>query len=185
MADHVCPFWVGYILANPLRKLLQNPRKILRQHVREGMTVVDIGCAMGFFTLALPKLVGPQGRVIAVDVQPRMIETLRRRVAKAGLADRIETRVCGSDTLGMEDLAGLVDLVIAPYVVHEVPEVPSFMMQVYAMLRSGGRFLFIEPRGHITAEGFKQEETAAQEAGFEIIDHPRIRRSRAALAEKR
>lgn len=86
MAKHVCPIWVGYLLASPLRRLFQNPLKLLGSYTREGMTVVDIGCAMGFLTLALPELVGQRGRVIAVDVQEKMIETLRRRVVKAGLS---------------------------------------------------------------------------------------------------
>ena len=51
MAEDVCPVWVAYLLASPLRKLLQNPERILAPCVHEGMTVVDIGCAMGFFSL--------------------------------------------------------------------------------------------------------------------------------------
>ena len=185
MAKHLCPIWVGYLLASPLRRLFQDPQKILGPHIREGMTVVDIGCAMGFLTLVLPKLVGSRGRVISVDVQPEMIESLRRRVVKAGLSDRIELRICQSDSLGAEDLDGQVDFAVALNVVHEVPDARSFMAQVCAMLRCGGRFLFIEPRGHVSAEEFKQEEAAAQKAGFGIVDRPRIARSLAALGEKR
>jgi len=51
MAEHRCPVWVGYFLASGLRKLLQNPVKILSPYVKRNMTVLDIGCAMGFFSL--------------------------------------------------------------------------------------------------------------------------------------
>ena len=185
MAEHVCPYWVGHILACPLRRLLQNPQKILAPHVRQGMTVADLGCAMGFFTLPLLKMVGPEGRIIAVDVQAKMIEALRRRAARAGLSDRIDLRICQGDNLGMEDLAGQVDFAIAIYVVHEVPDVRSFFAQVHAMLRPGGKLLIAEPKDHISAAGFQQEEVAAEEAGFTILDHTGIRRSYAILAEKR
>ena len=56
------------------------------------MTVLEPGPGMGFFTLELARLVGPEGRVIAVEVQPQMIAGLRRRAERATLIDRIETR---------------------------------------------------------------------------------------------
>ena len=70
MAKHVCPFFMGYLLLNPLRKLLENPDRLLGPFVRPGMTVLEPGCAMGFFTLPLARMVGATGRVIAVDIQP-------------------------------------------------------------------------------------------------------------------
>ncbi|MBU1207873.1 MAG: hypothetical protein KKH04_13245 [Proteobacteria bacterium] len=53
MAEHVCPVWVGYLLASPLRKLFQNPKKILEPYVQKDMKVLDVGPGMGFFTLPL------------------------------------------------------------------------------------------------------------------------------------
>ena len=67
MARTICPSWLGYFLINPLRKLLENPDKILGQFVREGMTVLEPGCGMGFFTLPLARMVGPKGRVVVAD----------------------------------------------------------------------------------------------------------------------
>jgi 2-polyprenyl-3-methyl-5-hydroxy-6-metoxy-1,4-benzoquinol methylase len=58
MAQRVCPIWVGYLLASPVRKLYQNPKKILGAYVREGMKILDIGCAMGFFSLPLAEMTG-------------------------------------------------------------------------------------------------------------------------------
>jgi predicted O-methyltransferase YrrM len=63
------------------------------------MTVLEPGPGMGFFTLDLARLAGRQGRVIAVDIQPRMIAGLQRRAAKAGLADTIDARVTTRDSL--------------------------------------------------------------------------------------
>ena len=65
--EHVCPVWVGYLLASPVRKLIQNPKKLLSPYVEEGMTVLDAGCAMGFFSLPMARMVGPNGKVICGD----------------------------------------------------------------------------------------------------------------------
>jgi tRNA A58 N-methylase Trm61 len=65
---------------------------------------------MGFFTLELARLVGSSGRVIAVDVQPQMIAGLRRRARKAGLLDRIDTRVVPPTSMGLDDVKGAVGL---------------------------------------------------------------------------
>jgi hypothetical protein len=51
MAHGVCPWWIGYLLASPLRRLLTNPSLILDSLVHEGMTVFEPGPGMGFLTL--------------------------------------------------------------------------------------------------------------------------------------
>ena len=84
MAEHLCPAWAGYFLANRLRMLPQNPYKILAPYVKEGMTVLDFGSAMGFLSLPMAQIVGPGGKVVCVDVQPKMLRVLRRRAAEAG-----------------------------------------------------------------------------------------------------
>ena len=90
MSERVCPWWLGYLLASPLRRLLQNPREVVDPYVREGMTVLEPGPGMGFFTLELAGQVGASGRVIAVDVQPKMIEGLKRRVKKASMRESLK-----------------------------------------------------------------------------------------------
>jgi predicted methyltransferase len=62
MAKRVCPWWIGYLLLSPLRRLGQDPAKILAPYVREGMTVFEPGAGMGYFTLELARRVGPSGR---------------------------------------------------------------------------------------------------------------------------
>src|SRR5512133_3839237 len=126
MTPHVCPWWLGYLLVSPLRRLVHDPAALLAPLVREGMTVLEPGPGMGFFTLEAARRVGPRGRVVAVDLQPRMLAALRRRAERAGLADRIEAREARPDALGVEDLAGTVDLVLALLVVHELPDEGRF-----------------------------------------------------------
>ncbi len=184
MAHRVCPWWFGYLLAIPLRKLRQDPHVILSPFVAEGMTVLEPGPGMGFFTLELARLVGPAGRVVAVDVQPRMLSTLRRRAARQRLDERIETRLAGDEGLGVADLAGRVDFALLFAMVHEVPDEARLFAEVGAALRSGGKVLLAEPKGHVSAELFAEQERAAASCGLAVAGRPAIAASRTALLAK-
>ncbi|MFH2218631.1 MAG: class I SAM-dependent methyltransferase [Pseudomonadota bacterium] len=166
MADRVCPPWIGYFLINPLRKLLENPNKILGPFVQEGMTVLEPGCGMGYFTLPLARMVGPAGRVLAVDIQAKMLSVLERRAGKAGLMDRIELRHADGDGMGVENISCKVDFTAALYMVHEVPDQAVFYAEVWAALKPGGRLLVVEPKGHVSQEKFEKSVSVAEEIGF-------------------
>jgi ubiquinone/menaquinone biosynthesis C-methylase UbiE len=181
MARHVCPWWIGYFLLIPFRSWVQNPRRILEPWVGPGMTVVDVGSAMGYFTLPLAELVGPTGRVVAVDLQARMLRTLERRARRAGLSDRIEMRGCTADSLGLADLAGRVDFALVFAVAHEVPDVARLMAELAALLAANGRVLLAEPSGHVSAEEFAASIAAAEAASLTVESQPAIARSRAVL----
>jgi SAM-dependent methyltransferase len=178
---HVCPWWIGYLLVSPLRKLVQDPAAILAPHVREGMTVLEPGPGMGFFTLEAARRVGPSGRVVAVELQPRMLAGLRRRAARAGLAGRIEAREAGPETLGVGDLAGKVDLVLAFALVHELPDAGRFFSEVRATLAPGGKVLVAEPAGHVKAAEFEESLAAAARAGLRREPGPKVWRSHTAV----
>ena len=185
MAHRICPWWLGYLLVSPLRRLYQDPNAILTPHVRPGMTVIEIGPGMGFFTLDIARMIGPSGRVVAIDVQPRMIRTLERRAKRAGLLERIETRLVQPEKSGMEDLDGRADFVLAFAVVHELPGESAFFASAARALKPGGRLFLAEPKGHVTADDFATTLDAAASAGLAAIDRPAVRRSHAALLEKR
>jgi ubiquinone/menaquinone biosynthesis C-methylase UbiE len=176
---------MGYFLANPFRRFVQDPRKILSPHVRPGMTVLDLGPGMATFTLDLARFAGPTGKVIAADVQPRMLDQVKKRAAKAGLLDRIETRLVGDDGSWARDLAGKVDFALAFYMVHEVSDAPAFFTLVRSTLAPGGRFLVVEPKTHVSALAYAGTIDAARQAGFEIIDDPGVFRSRSSLLAPR
>lgn len=185
MAGRVCPWWLGYLLASPLRRLRQDPHRIVAPYVREGMTVLEPGPGMGFFTLELARLVGATGRVVAVDVQPRMLTGLERRARKAGLAERIQARVAARDSLNIADLAGQVDFALVFAVVHELPDAGVFFAEVAATLRPSACVLFSEPSGHVKAALFQAELDAAARAGFKSVENPSIRSSVSVLLKKK
>lgn len=187
MAPHrVCPWWLGYLLACPLRRFAHDPTKILAPYVSEGMTVLEPGPGMGFFTLDLARLVGASGHVVAVDVQPKMIAALKRRLAKAGLAERADVRLAQPDSMGVADLTGTVDFVLAFAVVHELPPGSRFFAEAAAALKPGGLLLLAEPAGHVREAQFAAELSAAAAAGLipAAGNAPAIRRSHAALLRK-
>jgi len=185
LAERVCPWYVGYILANPLRNLFHKPEKILRNYVKPGMTTLDIGSAMGFFSLGMARMVGPNGRVVCVDLQEKMINGLKRRANRAGLADRLDPRICSEHSLKIDDLAGRIDFALAFYVVHEVPDVQNLMTEIYRALKPGGVLYVVEPKGHASAEDFKNTENEAEKAGFSITDHPKMKGGWTAVFEKK
>ncbi|MGD0199708.1 MAG: class I SAM-dependent methyltransferase [Bryobacteraceae bacterium] len=184
MAKRVCPWWLGYVLASPLRRLWQDPAKILAPYVHEGMTVLEPGPGMGLFTLELARLVGASGRVVAVDIQSRMLAGLKRRAARAGLVERVDARLAAPDSMGLADLAGAVDFALAFFMVHELPAEDRFFSEVAAALKPGACLLLAEPPGHVKAAQFDAELQAAALAGLELVDRPPVSRSRAALLKK-
>lgn len=184
MADHVCPPWVGRLLLNPLRNLVESPKKIFAPFVEDGMVVLEPGCAMGFFTLPLARMVGPEGKVVAIDLQPEMLVTLEHRARKKGLIDRIEIREASSDGLGVDDLVGSVDFCPVLHVAHEVPDQKRFFSDIANALKSGARLLLIEPRGHVSEEDFEESLSAAFAAGLRKIESPDLEGDRKALLER-
>jgi SAM-dependent methyltransferase len=183
MSHRVCPWWLGYTLITPLRRFQHDPQRLLAPYVRAGMTVVEPGPGMGYFTLELARLVGPAGRVVAVDVQPRMLARLKRRAEKAGLLATLDVRVAKPDSLGIDNVSG-ADFALAFSVVHEVPDAGSFFNEVAHALKPGANILFAEPTGHVKSTEFEDELRAAELAGFTLVDRPAIKNTYAALLKK-
>ena len=174
----VCPWWIGWILDNPIRRLIHNPEEILGGYIERGQTVLDIGCGSGTFTLALAKMVGEKGKVIAVDAQEEMLQMVRKKAAKEGLQSRIITHKSGQNSIGISDK---VDFALAFYMVHEVPDVKAFLKEIARLLKPNGKLLIVEPKIHVSASSFKNTLEAAKLAGLKPISEPKIRLSRSML----
>ena len=104
--------------------------------LREGETVLDIGCVAGFDTLLAARQVGPTGSVIAVDMTEAMLEKTRAGAASLGL-DIVDVRQGFAEELPAED--GSVDVVISNGVINLCPDKAAVMAEVQRVLRPDGR----------------------------------------------
>ena len=181
MGHRVCPWWLGWFLISPLRRFAHDPERIVGPFLRPGMVAVDFGCGMGHFSLPMARMAGRSGRVVCVDAQEKMLAGLRRRAAKAGLAERIELRGVTAEETGLSDLTGRVDFVLLMFVVHEVPDPGRLFRDLAAALAPGGRLLLAEPVFHVREKAFAETVAAAEKAGLTVLDRPAVRRARAVL----
>lgn len=175
---HVCPWWLCYTFDNPIRKLIQDPVKILSPYVHQGDTVIDIGPGMGYFTIPLAELVGPTGQVIAVDIQQKMLSALMERAQKKGVAEIIKTHLAQPDSIGFNEKA---DFILAFWMAHEVPDQQRFLSEIRGLMKPDGLFLLAEPLIHVSRKNFTHVVNMAKEVGFVIKEYPEIRMSQSAL----
>jgi hypothetical protein len=107
-----------------------------------------------------------------------MLERLKSRAERRALAARIQLQQCTAETIGDVEPA---DFALAFYMVHEVPDVGHFMGEVSGALKPEGRFLLIEPKGHVSAEAFEKTVGLALQIHLTELWRPHVGMSRAAL----
>jgi len=176
--EHVCPWWACYLFDNSVRKVFQDPYEILSPYVKQGFTVIDIGPGMGYFTIPLLKLVGKDGKVIAVDIQEKMLTVLKRRAMKAGVASRLITHLSEPDDFGLKEKA---DFIVAFWMLHEVMDKINFLKHIKKLMKRTACVLIVEPRLHVTKTAFDRTIQMAKQSGFKIEDYPPVSLSRAIL----
>lgn len=177
---HVCPMEKADSLDTKLRRWLQNPRTITGPFLSEGMTVLEVGCGPGFFTIDMADLVGSTGRVIAVDLQEGMLQKVRDKIAGTDFENRIVLHKCESDTIGVTERA---DFVLLFYVVHEVPDPDKLFAEIKLVLKPGGKVLIYEPPFHVSKTDFAISLQKAADAGLKVIDRPRTFLDKAAVLQ--
>jgi ubiquinone/menaquinone biosynthesis C-methylase UbiE len=161
--NRACPVEKAGLVDNRFRRWLQNPQKLLKPYIQEGMIVLDIGCGPGFFSVDIARMVGPSGRVIACDLQEGMLQKLKVKIQGTELENRITLHQCRANQIGISEK---VDFVLAAWMVHEVPNQEHFFHELGSILRSGGQILILEPPFHVSKKEFDKMIEIAQTAGF-------------------
>lgn len=122
----------------------ESPTKAVAQlGLKPGMTVCDLGAGTGYYAVRMARLVGHAGKVYAVDIQPKMLELLGKRLASAGITNI--TPVLGSETEtnlppDSQDLIILVD------VYHEFAKPQAMLRSIRTALKQDGRLVLLEFR---------------------------------------
>ena len=161
-----CPSSLSWIVDLPVRRYYM--RHVLdRVGIQPGETVLELGPGPGAFTVDAARRLGPDGKLIAVDIQSEMIEQVNRRVKQAGVTN-VETHVASAYELPLED--GSVDRVFMVTVLPEIPDPARGLQEVMRVLKPGGLFStteeFLDP-------DYPRRVTTirwAESAGFEPVE---------------
>lgn len=121
--------------------------------VRPGMTVCDMGCGNGFYALKLARLVGPEGRVLCVDIQPKMLELLGERASAAGITNIEPILGTLTDPRLPE---GEIDLILCVDVYHEFSHPEEMLASMRTSLDDDGRLVLLEYRAEDPAVPIKE-----------------------------
>lgn len=181
MKNRVCGLEHAGALDMSLRRLFQKPRNIIKPYIKEGMTVLDMGCGPGFFSIEMAKMVGAAGKVVAADLQEGMLEKVRDKLEGTIYKNTIELHKCQSNKIGLSER---FDFILIFYMLHEVPEQSAFLKEIDSLLKPDGNILIVEPKFHVSKNDFNNSKEMISDIGFEIIEEPRILFSRSVLINK-
>ncbi|HKM21591.1 MAG TPA: MptD family putative ECF transporter S component [Lachnospiraceae bacterium] len=183
----VFPWWKARLFSGIqfMRRKRQNPEEILKSHVTEDIVVADIGCGMGYFTIPMVKMIGKEGKVIAIDLQEEMLLGLKKRAEKEHCEAQILLHNCEANSLKLEQWKGQLSFVLLFAVAHEVPDRNHLFNEIHTAMKDNGKLLFAEPAGHVDKECFEESIRFARENGFEIVRYLDIKMSRAVLLQKK
>jgi ubiquinone/menaquinone biosynthesis C-methylase UbiE len=160
-----CPPACAWVLERPGRVRNEVPAVLDRIGLRPGEHVLEVGCGPGVYTVEAARRLGPDGRLITVDLQPEMVSRTAQRVRNAGLAN-VETHIADAHHLPLED--GSVDLAFLVAVLPEIPDPQGALAEVRRVLRSHGVLSvsegFLDPDYRFAFETLSQ----VQQAGFTL-----------------
>jgi len=111
--------------------------------LKPGQAIADIGAGSGYYTELIARRVGPEGKVIATDIQPGMIELLRKRIDRARL-NNVQTVLSAPDDPRLPDSS--LDLILLVDVYHEFSQPQQMLRKLRAALKPDGRLVLLEFR---------------------------------------
>jgi len=130
---------------NPILALVRNPYKLLHvAGLKKGQKVVEVGCGPGFFTIPAARIVGDEGHVYAVDVHPRAVARVKKKVEKAVLTNVTPLCINASNT-GLP--GGSVDLAFLFGLRSIAGGLESVIFELHRVVKPGGILSFEKTRG--------------------------------------
>jgi ubiquinone/menaquinone biosynthesis C-methylase UbiE len=155
-----CPASLAGLVNNPIRRRYMRP-VLDRVGIRPGERVLELGPGPGTLTLDAARRVGPEGQIIAVDIQPEMIAQVERRVRGARLSN-VEAHVASAYDLPLDDES--VDRAFLVTVLPEIPDQTRALAELRRVLKSGGTLSiteeFLDPDYPFTSETIRRVEAA-------------------------
>jgi len=180
--NRICPVEKAGGLDNSIRKLLQNPQKILKLYIKKGMTILDLGCGPGFFSIEIAKMLFDSGKVIAADLQEGMLNKVRKKIEGTEFEKRITLHKCQEESI---DINEKVDFVLAFYMIHEVPNQEKLFKELKLILKPNGLLFITEPKFHVSRKSFDSMIDKIKDIGFEIKERPKIFFSRTIILKNK
>ncbi|MDD9301679.1 MAG: methyltransferase domain-containing protein [Desulfobacter sp.] len=168
----VCSHSHSFVLDNFIRKIFQNPKRIIGPYIQPGDTVIDLGCGPGYFSIDMAKMVGDDGRVFAVDIQEQMLSKVAHKSVLNNLTQVVRLHQCTQEEIGL-DKKIKANFILAFYMVHETLDQERFFAQVKNLLHPQGSFLIVEPPFHVSQKRFEKITQNALDHGFQIKGTPR------------
>ncbi len=161
-----CPAWLGWLLENPYMEAVASAATILDQlDLEAGMSVLDIGCGPGRLTIPAAKRVGSTGTVVALDIQPAMLQKLEQRLEEHQISN-VQTILggIGQNLLQKETF----DRAILVTVLGEIPNQPPALQEIYDALKPNGLLSVTEviPDPHYQTQ--KTVRRLAEGVGFRL-----------------
>ena len=129
-------------------------RMLAALELEPGQVVCDLGCGVGTITLPMARLVGPAGKVVAVDIQLEMLAGLEQRLRAAGVTN---VEAVAGDEKSARLAPASTDLVLMVDVYHELTFPAEVLASVHAALRPGGRLVLVEFRAEDASVPIKPE----------------------------
>lgn len=126
----------GFVLGNPLRRMLVRPRAFVSRFASEGYSVADIGCGTGLFSFALAQAVGSKGKVHSIDHDERSIGAVRRRAARHGTANIVATIASAAALDSIPDAS--IDFVLSNLVICCMADHDGAVAEIQRVLKPTG-----------------------------------------------
>jgi ubiquinone/menaquinone biosynthesis C-methylase UbiE len=133
------PPFMGHLLDSKFRRKMQPPAKLIeRSGIKPGMQVLEIGCGSGAFTTHAARKVNGQGMVYALDIEPKMLKQLEKKLARPENQDIKNIKLIQSSAYELPFEDNSLDAVFMVGVLQEIPDRDRALQQINRVTKSGG-----------------------------------------------